>query len=1170
METSFYSWIRKGLGRQINEVDNLGAPKKSNSSNGCVETMNRPTVQLTAIINAKGLNKKAGDEYVTRTEAKTITLSGPGDVLSLNSNAILRVFPTPDSDAFPINEFPYVEFWEPDFAWRFTPAKAAEKGKLRPWLALVVCKVSECSIEKTSWGPDLVTFNVEKDEDYKKIFPLPEDVWKMAHAQGKGGQNAEICRILGIKKEEMEAGAEYRAFLIPVFEMGRLRGLRGPDYDEKTDESERSLNNVVAQCAAWEANLDQQMINHESPLTFPSYFSWSFRTGDLNFAQKVKSLVRNDAKKSGIDVDVTSLGEGLDYAVLDKKPKRDKINVPAAMMTVKGVLEEKYPNQNSDEKEVYDHLNSLLSKSPVFEENIKLTSNGTSSNNVDEDDPWVTPPIYGGKHILATSLDESKNSKTPWLTQINLDLHYRAAAGLGKKAVQRNQEELVNRAWKQIDAVKMLNAELNQKMLSTNVSDSVKYLNYSWAGKKDEVVDSKNEALLVAQMMKNLSVMKNAKFGKNKKDSGVSLANIMDAMKIPSAFASISFQNTTQKILGNIDNTTVLESIAKRNFYELLKLPEEKNTLDANLLSGFKTRLFPYLLEYLVTKSSLSLYFNCSGNNINHKKLEIVKKVADYSSWRSVDETVLHYMEDRSLILALQQKGSDEVKTDIINHKLWTLSIVGYTQSHWDNYRDDKKYNVYALEHSVFRNLFQIKDNTCVVKIAFPTPIYYVDVDKMTDEMSFYQVQNGIIKNAELHRTMKQTAYSIENLFLCRAKQTYTESDKQTLYNDFFDMPQIAVLKEAFLDPKKCCVFKNSEEFYQKISESFGGNFAILYSAWTNFTSVLSNYLRTYGTKKETIPSLNPDSNYMSKVIALKQGLRDDSVYGRLKECADTYYKTFFESNELRKNYLEDCLASKYPIKAYPIFPEPTYYYLKDIADEFILPGVEDLPEDSISMFKGNAAFVEAYLCGMNTEMGRELLWREYPTDQRGSYFKKFWDSETSIEDIKTENYFDVNSVHRWKKTLGANHVITDKGSKGDLLFFAIKSNLMKLYPDTRITLRKANCIYKENKSLSFRIMDGVTVENNGILEPVSQAFVRDDIYVAGFKIAFEDALGCFRTNNNLNSGYMLVFEKPSENVEFEIDTEAYQQNSAADFAVNSVVKTSIVGKHVLTLIGKN
>ena len=39
-----------------------------------------------------------------------------------------------------------------------------------------------------------------------------------------------------------------------------------------------------------------------------------------------------------------------------------------------------------------------------------------------------------------------------------------------------------------------------------------------------------------------------------------------------------------------------------------------------------------------------------------------------------------------------------------------------------------------------------------------------------------------------------------------------------------------------------------------------------------------------------------------------------------------------------------------------------------------------------------NPPFIEAYMVGLNHEFARELLWREYPTDQRGPPFRQFWE----------------------------------------------------------------------------------------------------------------------------------------------------------------------------------
>lgn len=80
------------------------------------------------------------------------------------------------------------------------------------------------------------------------------------------------------------------------------------------------------------------------------------------------------------------------------------------------------------------------------------------------------------------------------------------------------------------------------------------------------------------------------------------------------------------------------------------------------------------------------------------------------------------------------------------------------------------------------------------------------------------------------------------------------------------------------------------------------------------------------------------------------------------------------------------------PILAAPEFPQPMYEPLRDISHDLLLPGVEKIPQNTIGLLKTNRRFVEAYMCGLNHEFAGELLWREYPTDQRGSYFRQFWD----------------------------------------------------------------------------------------------------------------------------------------------------------------------------------
>jgi len=63
------------------------------------------------------------------------------------------------------------------------------------------------------------------------------------------------------------------------------------------------------------------------------------------------------------------------------------------------------------------------------------------------------------------------------------------------------------------------------------------------------------------------------------------------------------------------------------------------------------------------------------------------------------------------------------------------------------------------------------------------------------------------------------------------------------------------------------------------------------------------------------------------------------------------------------------------------------------MSQDYILPGLENVPQNTVGLLQTNRRFIEAYMVGLNHEMASELLWREFPTDHRGSYFRSFWDT---------------------------------------------------------------------------------------------------------------------------------------------------------------------------------
>lgn len=75
-----------------------------------------------------------------------------------------------------------------------------------------------------------------------------------------------------------------------------------------------------------------------------------------------------------------------------------------------------------------------------------------------------------------------------------------------------------------------------------------------------------------------------------------------------------------------------------------------------------------------------------------------------------------------------------------------------------------------------------------------------------------------------------------------------------------------------------------------------------------------------------------------------------------------------------------------------PRFRYPMLEALDRYEREWLLPGVAEVsPHEMTTLLSTNPRFAEAFLIGLNTEMARELLWREYPTDGRATSFRSFF-----------------------------------------------------------------------------------------------------------------------------------------------------------------------------------
>jgi hypothetical protein len=128
-----------------------------------------------------------------------------------------------------------------------------------------------------------------------------------------------------------------------------------------------------------------------------------------------------------------------------------------------------------------------------------------------------------------------------------------------------------------------------------------------------------------------------------------------------------------------------------------------------------------------------------------------------------------------------------------------------------------------------------------------------------------------------------------------------------------------------------------------------------------------------------------------------------------------------------------------------PLINKPMYHYLKDKSLDILAPGMGRLDPNTVMVLEENRKFIEAYMLGLNHEMGRELVWREFPTDQRGTIFKYFWDA-TRPQNSQPA----INNIDQWDQPLGRNGKTQDNN-----LALVVKGDLIRRYPHTIVFAMK-------------------------------------------------------------------------------------------------------------------
>jgi hypothetical protein len=198
---------------------------------------------------------------------------------------------------------------------------------------------------------------------------------------------------------------------------------------------------------------------------------------------------------------------------------------------------------------------------------------------------------------------------------------------------------------------------------------------------------------------------------------------------------------------------------------------------------------------------------------------------------------------------------------------------------------------------------------------------------------------------------------------------------------------------------------------------------------------------------------------------------------------------------------------------------------LRNLAPDWLLPGVTSLAKDSIVAVETNPKFVEAFLVGLNSQLLGELRWRNVAIIGGCTPVKMFWDRvNADVEDSDLpapeapppQHEHDIKGIITWEgesdNALGAASHCGHRGEPGSNLVVVFRTELFRRYPHTLVSLVAAT---PDHSGEGYSWDWGPYPDAERKL-PVLQGRMGEDLVFFGFDVP-ASAVG----------GYWLLLEEP-------------------------------------------
>ncbi len=439
---TFLSWYRTGLSAAVTAP--AGSPLDTAPPAAVL-------VPLTATIGDPDNpgDTAAGD---TATGSVQVRLHAPGDVTGIDTNQIIRTYPTDGATNVEPDCFPLIEFARPDVPWMLSPTgpqpnqptDSDPRRGLLPWLCLVVVPEPPATLSSPAQPGALSTLTA-----LSSALPDPAQLWLWAHAQvttlSTDNPSQTIPDLLSAQPARglsrlmaplyLRPFTSYLACVVPAFDISVGASGTPP----------------TTLPPAW------QLSDPPASVTLPVYYYWRFTTGPAgDFRSLVLELQHWTHGGVGIrPLNVGDAGTGMPSPASGQPPW---------LISLEGALvsDDVVPNIGS-------WTNPKALRDPTGQTDIQQALATGLDGTADE----LTPPVYGSTQASFTGQLSSPPAQGPtWLNTLNLDPRYRAAASLAASLVRANQDALILSAWDQAGQVSSANLVLRQGQLARELGAS--------------------------------------------------------------------------------------------------------------------------------------------------------------------------------------------------------------------------------------------------------------------------------------------------------------------------------------------------------------------------------------------------------------------------------------------------------------------------------------------------------------------------------------------------------------------------------------------------------------------------------------------------------------------------------------------------------------------------